>query len=1043
MSDSTDPSVSESSSSPARKKRGPIRRLFGFVFKTILLLVVLLVGAVAFLLVRPTAINLSGFAPPIETQVAEVLGRDFTIDGKIEIITGMEPTVRLSEITVGNRADWESDLPLANLDAVETTIGLAELIEKQINIDDLTLRGLTLSLETREDGTSNFDGLGAPPAEESDSQSEAVDNEEIAAPVESGPTLQFSELGGLTIEDIVVLSKEGDGNRRTLFALDLLEGAAPLAEPIDLALAGSFLGLPFEGRIAGSTLDALRARQEAWPFDIAGTLGDATVSLEGQVSAQNYAIPGKMHFEIAVPELEQLVPITGDLPDFGGLVLAGDINRESADRLVLPALEGKLGEAPITGSLGIDISGEIPRVEGELDLAFVDLAAFRKEEADSSAEETPSALEPVVEESEPEAKPEEDEEESPVFPFVGKIDLRLGEFRGMVEGAEVRDLRMGLSVEEDQLAAGVTLNFAEAPLSGKLEALRHSPEELTFDLTLDGNDAELTPLIQFYTGNDDFEGRFEKLHYGIRGAGRDLASAWQQRQVELDIRNARMLYRGGIEERQFLLSSAVMNRQNPEPGRVEMKGLLSDAPFEFAVQYKNRPEDSPARVRLASIVGTLADVSIHFTNETSTEEDANPALRFELEGGSLNQLDQIYELNLPPLGPYAARGSFRQLDKILQIDEIELEVGNSNLNGSIQLDGTSSPHKLTVELQSDQIQLNDFRFDDWSPIEGSKEEKAPEEPETEETAATESGEEAPSEPSNLLSHGGLSKMDASISLSVAQVLSGSDQLGKGTASVALENGRFELAPFTLGIPGGYVEGNFLFHPKEDGSLDWNLEVTAESFELGVLARRAKPESEFSAIANASLDLGANGVAYGAPHLKAASGRLDIDVCPRNFSAGIIDLWATNILSGLMPTLDPENESKINCLLCRLQLENGVILPETLGLDTTKIRASGEGMIDLVNNEIDIVFTPTPKRPQLFSLELPIGITGSLTEPAIDVGKRPIASAVGKLATNTILFPAKLVGADRLPEDGSDICPCLAKAAATEEGATEAEAKKEE
>jgi hypothetical protein len=175
--------------------------------------------------------------------------------------------------------------------------------------------------------------------------------------------------------------------------------------------------------------------------------------------------------------------------------------------------------------------------------------------------------------------------------------------------------------------------------------------------------------------------------------------------------------------------------------------------------------------------------------------------------------------------------------------------------------------------------------------------------------------------------------------------------------------------------------------------------------------------------NIDLEVGAEQVPFGKMHLAAATGRLEFDFCPTNLKAGILDLWATNILVALLPKLDPENESKVNCVIARCRLENGVIKPEVLGLDTTRIRVATEGSIDLSGNAFDLKLTPVPKRPELLAFELPLSIKGTLREPTIGMGKLPLVRTAGRMTLNTVLFPLDVLVGKRLPADGSDVCPC--------------------
>ena len=57
-------------------------------------------------------------------------------------------------------------------------------------------------------------------------------------------------------------------------------------------------------------------------------------------------------------------------------------------------------------------------------------------------------------------------------------------------------------------------------------------------------------------------------------------------------------------------------------------------------------------------------------------------------------------------------------------------------------------------------------------------------------------------------------------------------------------------------------------------------------------------------------------------------------------AGIFDLWAVNLFVALLPTLDPKNESVINCAVGRFSLSEGKLKQDQLVIDTSRMRVTG-------------------------------------------------------------------------------------------------------
>jgi hypothetical protein len=161
-------------------------------------------------------------------------------------------------------------------------------------------------------------------------------------------------------------------------------------------------------------------------------------------------------------------------------------------------------------------------------------------------------------------------------------------------------------------------------------------------------------------------------------------------------------------------------------------------------------------------------------------------------------------------------------------------------------------------------------------------------------------------------------------------------------------------------------------------------------------------------------------------LAHSSGHLNFEICPENIRADIFDFWGTNILFAILPRIDPERKSKINCILGRMKLDNGLMTPEVLGIDTTRVRAISEGSIDFKENKIDLVCVPHPKKPEFLSAGTKLMIKGSIDDFDIDTGRLPILRSLAGMTGSTVLFPGNLLLQKRIPEDGSDICSCKSR-----------------
>lgn len=1003
--------ISDDVSKPVKPRSSLLR----FFLKAAVVLILLVLLPVGFLILRPTAFDLSRFAGAIDSQVTEALGREVTFGGEIVFVTGFVPSVRIEDITVENPHDWKGGGRFAHLERFQTSVGLIELFHREVNIDDIRIEGLDISLERNEENIGNWEGLA-----EVEKRAESSSEEPFALlPVEDdereGLDLDFKELGGISIENITASYLDSEQPEKNLFKLERLEGSARLGHPVQLSLEGNYLQLPFRGEFKAGTLTQLRARSREWPVEVTGKLGATSIHLVGQFSAEDFSVPGLIKFDVDIPHLGELLPITGKLPDFGSVQISGEAQRTSLDHYSLPDLTGHVGKEELSGSMKLNFSEDFPRFDGKLKIAALDVRDLRAMHSsdgrgDSGNNKEESAVKITIDEKLEQLK-------ESLIPFVGSLRLDINEIRGAGDLGSIHKLGIEAAIEKGKATAEVNVEFAGAPYRGSLALMRIAKEkDISFEARLKSENAELSDLIAYYAKNDRFIGSVERVNYKIGGSGENLMEAWFDRRVDLEVIEAKMTYRGEGKDWRFFVSKGTMLREGNEPGKVQLEGVISDAPFEVTLSYESEIVGVEAGTYFHSMEGKVADLEFRLDNkidENAEQGDAN--FSFQLKGGNLGELDLIYEMDLPPLGPYSAEGVFRKKGDVLDFHQVALQIGSSKIQGGWHFERREGRPIMGLDLNAKTLQLDDFAFEDWSPTASKKKASS-------DALDTENLSQATLLPS-ILSHEVLNSLDMNLKLQVGEVLSGKDRLGRGNLTAVLENSRLKIEPLKLGVPGGYFEGNLFFYPKKNGSLDWNVQLRADSFELGVLARRAKSDSKLSAKANIDAELSANNASFGRPQLNEATGKLNLTVCPYNIDAGALDIWATNLIFAILPNINSANKSKINCLVADLRLENGVILPQTLGLDTTRLRVGAEGKIDLSGDQYDLKLTPFPKSPQLFSLELPIGVSGTLDAPKIETGSFLGFRALGRMTANTVLFPVKFIVDERLPADGNDLCPC--------------------
>lgn len=527
-------------------------------------------------------------------------------------------------------------------------------------------------------------------------------------------------------------------------------------------------------------------------------------------------------------------------------------------------------------------------------------------------------------------------------------------------------------------------------------------------------------------------------HVGIQldFPGSTVEEMLRQADYRFEVANGRWVVKRQAVEDLVLSVARLGYRVRPETAAViSMNGDVNGLPLTVEMTGDGLFEgQSGAPVALdidAELAGTRLEVAGRLLRDKSRGYAME--LQTELAGDRMNSLDRILGTQLPPFGPYRIGGVLVTGKEGIGLHDMIVMVGESRLKGRLDVSraaGESAADTALLgvrgELSAETIQLNDFGLQNWSPFTGSREQP----PDSEATTDSAGGGAEPVEPvtqqsdadkalPQLLSPELATMIDGALSVEVGEVLSGRDRLGGGSLRARVAQGRYLLDDLRLDIPGGAVRIEGDFQPGDNRSRA-SLRMEVKHFDYGIMARRVKPDANLKGEVNVDLDL--NAEAAGPQELKRhLSGHLRFGVRPIEFEAGIIDLWASNIIIEALPALLKGEPSVVNCLAGDFSLHDGVMNPELFLLDSTKIRVMGTGSVDLKTDRIDFHLRPTPKTARFFSLATPITVSGSIYKPSISVTTAAVLKTVFRQLTSVVTVPLQWLFSDKLEADGRAAC----------------------
>ena len=489
---------------------------------------------------------------------------------------------------------------------------------------------------------------------------------------------------------------------------------------------------------------------------------------------------------------------------------------------------------------------------------------------------------------------------------------------------------------------------------------------------------------------------------------------------------------------EFELNRLVGQAREGKPLALDFDGHLLQHPFQGRISLASLEEFLvESRTWLEFELGiAAAELALVGKLDVATAE---PSARMDLavSGASLDSLNSLTGVDLPPLEDYRGTARMSLDGGRLALDELTLRIGSSELKGSISIEEKAQRERLVARLTASRLQLSDFGLEAWSPEpetgSGEDAKAAGEQSDATEVQAVTTSEQAASPPTvntgelatqaetltELLSPEFLEAHDVRLELEVDEVLDGEDRLGNGRLVATLESGRITLDPLMLGLPGGEFNLALSIKPGTEAT-DASLRVFANNFDFGLVVKRADPESDMGGHFSLDVDLKTRAASL-EQLFENGNGHFDFAARPVNLQAGIVDLWAVNLLSAIV-TNSSKEPSIINCAIGRLALRDGILLPETFVIDTTQIRICGKGEADFKAREFGFAIAPRAKRPEFFSLATPFKMNGSFDNFSAGLDLPGLLGTSISFITSPVHVPLRRLGSTgEIPADGNDIC----------------------
>lgn len=423
----------------------------------------------------------------VERKTYEQTGRTLSIAGNLDVDIGWVPRVRAEKLRFAN-AEWGTEPAMVEVEALEFTLRLGDLLHGAITLPEVTLDKPTVVLEVDAEGRRNWKLEKPDNAQRDDKQAQGP-----------GPTVHR-----LLIDEAKVTYR--DATSATDLAVQLANTERDGEPRLELVAAGQFRDLPAHARGHGGGMLRMRDAKNPYPLDVFVQIGDTRASLAGTIT--NLAGVDAMDAKLTLQgdSLAEVFPLFGvSLPQSPPYRIVGNLVHEGTTWR-LDDFQGKYGDSDIAGRFSTETSQERPRITANLvsDVLDIDDLAGLVGAPPSTAPGEAASGEQVRHAQAQAAGPKviPDKHLNTKGLHLVNADVRLKARRIRHEGLPLDDLEAHMRLEDGQLRFD-PLNFgvAQGNVISKLDLNAAQPPQLRASIEL--RKLNLGKLLPKLAGSED------------------------------------------------------------------------------------------------------------------------------------------------------------------------------------------------------------------------------------------------------------------------------------------------------------------------------------------------------------------------------------------------------------------------------------------------------------------------------------------------------------------------------------------------------------
>jgi uncharacterized protein involved in outer membrane biogenesis len=461
-----------------------------------------------------------------------------------------------------------------------------------------------------------------------------------------------------------------------------------------------------------------------------------------------------------------------------------------------------------------------------------------------------------------------------------------------------------------------------------------------------------------------------------------------RRDIDLDVTAAASSPQTGSED---------LQPDAAHPTRIDFKGEFGGTAFsgevltgelltflETGESFPLRGHASAGKSRL-HVDGTIADLF----NPSAIDAKVRVA------GPSLSKLHAFFRTSVPASRAYEFESRVQQANDNISCSEVRGKIGDTDLAGDISFHWGGERPMLRAALNSASADLSDLAFlaggghpaDNAATLPAEKQSSAPDEAGP---AARDSRPDIPKPgtPQRLFSNRAfnverLKSLDAHMTLDAKKLKAAElHALESLRVTVDLNDGVLALKPIDIGLAGGHVVGLLTFDAQQK-PLSSHAKMEFKDVRLEKLLAGLAKGAQSAGPLKGHVDLKGWGDSV-AKILASSSGSMEVTMEGGGISNLLDAKLGLNRGKVLRLLITGDRAIGINSAEGAFDFEKGLGTSTAILLDTDQTHTEGTGIIDLRAETIDVLLTPHPKKPGIFSLRSSIRVHGPIRQPKLSL-----------------------------------------------------------